>query len=321
MPQSAGPSSGTDAIDVDRYFARIGYTGSPRPDLQTLQGLAKLQPAAIAFEAVDVLLGRPVDLSPRAIQAKLIDGGRGGYCFEQNGLLKRVLDALGFEVEGLIGRVLWMQPPEAPLMPLTHMMLRVTIDGEPWLADVGFGSCVPGAPLRFDDSGTEQSTVHGPFRLTRRGTWTLLETQLPDGWYPLYLISPEPALDSDYIAANWYTSAHPESGFRRNLRVALTTPERSMGLFNNRLTVRHVQGAVDRCILGEREIADTLISTFGIRLDADSAMEAARIATAAATSAVTPAAGTSAAGTSSVGPAAAGTTAPATTTAASRGSR
>jgi len=310
MPQPAGQSSGTDAIDVDRYFARIGYTGSPRPDLETLRALTKLQPAAIAFEAVDVLLGRPVDLSPRAIQAKLIDSGRGGYCFEQNGLLKRVLGALGFEVEGLIGRVLWMQPPEAPLMPLTHMMLRVTIDGEPWLADVGFGSCVPGAPLRFDDSGAEQPTLHSPFRLTRRGTWTLLETQLSDGWYPLYVISPEPALESDYIAANWYTSSHPESGFRHNLRVALTTPEYSIGLFNNRLTVRHVRGAVERSILGEREIADTLISTFGIRLDARSANEAARIVTTAA-------AASSAAAPTAAAPAATNAAA----TAGSRGSR
>ena len=324
MPQSADPS-GTDAIEIDRYFARIDYTGSPRPDLETLRALTKLQPAAIAFEAVDVLLGRPIDLSPRAIQAKLIDGGRGGYCFEQNGLLKRVLGALGFEVEGLIGRVLWMQPPDAPLMPLTHMMLRVTIDGDPWLADVGFGSCVPGAPLRFDDSGTEQPTVHGPFRLTRRGTWILLETQFSDGWYPLYLISPEPAFESDYIAANWYTSTHPESGFRRNLRVALTTPQRSVGLFNNRLTVRDVHGAVERCILGEREIADTLISTFGIRLDADSAMQAARIATAAA--AATSAGAAPAAAIAAAAPAAARGTATAVganaapTVAGSRGSR
>ena len=75
----------------------------PRADLDTLRALTELHPAAIPFEAIDVFLRRPVDLSPAAIQAKLIDGGRGGYCFEQNGLLKRVLGALGFAVEGLIG--------------------------------------------------------------------------------------------------------------------------------------------------------------------------------------------------------------------------
>lgn len=278
MPEPRRPSSGRDAIDLDRYLARIGYTGSPRADLATLRTLTELHPAAITFEAVDVLLGRPVDLSPGAIQAKLIDGGRGGYCFEQNGLLKRALEALGFAVEGLIARVRWMLPPDAPPMPLTHMALRVTIDGERWLADVGFGACVAGAPLRFDAIGAEQSTRHETFRLTRQGTWTLLEAQLPDRWHPLYMLSPEPALEADYVAANWYTSTHPASGFRRELRVARTAPDGRTTLMNNRLTIRHSAGGMERRFLGEQEIADALVSTFGLRLDADSARQAAAIA-------------------------------------------
>jgi N-hydroxyarylamine O-acetyltransferase len=286
MAESVQPASGKEAIDLDRYLARIGYSGTPRANLDTLRALTELHPAAIPFEAVDVLLGRPVDLSPRAIQAKLIDGGRGGYCFEQNGLLKRVLGELGFAVEGLIGRVLWMLTPDAPPMPLTHMALRVTIDGERWLADVGFGSCVAGAPLRFDAVGMEQPTRHETFRLTRRGAWTLLEAQLPDGWHPLYVLSPEPALEIDYIAANWYTSTHPASGFRRDLRVALTAPERRITLMNNRLTVRPAGGGgMERRFLSESELADALVSTFGLRLDPDSARRAAAIATTAAAAA------------------------------------
>lgn len=276
MPESR-PSSGRDAIDLDRYLARIGYAGTPRPDLATLRALTELHPATITFEAVDVLLNRPVDLSARAIQAKLVDGGRGGYCFEQNGLLKRVLEALGFAVEGLIARVFWMLPPDAPLMPLTHMALCVTIGGERWLADVGFGACVAGTPLRLDAIGVEQPTRHETFRLTRRGAWTLLEALLPDGWQPVYMLSPEPAADADYIAANWYTSTHPSSGFRRELRVALTAPDRRTTLMNDRLTVRHAAGGMERRFLTEREIADALVSTFGLRLDADSAARAAAL--------------------------------------------
>jgi N-hydroxyarylamine O-acetyltransferase len=277
MPESTGPSSGRDAIDLDRYLARIGYAGTPRADLDTLRALTELHPAAITFEAIDVLLGRPVDLSPGAIQAKLIDGGRGGYCFEQNGLLKRVLEALGFAVEGLIARVSWMLPRDSPPMPLTHMALRVTIDGERWLADVGFGACVAGAPLRFDAVGAEQPTRHETFRLTRQGAWTLLEAQLPDGWHPLYMLSPEPAVHADYVAANWYTSTHPASGFRRELRVALTAPDRRTTLMNDRLTVRHSKGGMERRVLDEPGIAAALVSTFGLRLDADCAARAAAI--------------------------------------------
>jgi N-hydroxyarylamine O-acetyltransferase len=279
MPESSGPS-GKDAIDLDRYLARIGYRGAAGADLATLRALTELHPAAIAFEAIDVFLGRPVDLSPGALQAKLVDGGRGGYCFEHNGLLRHVLIALGFDVEGLIARVCWMRPQAAPVLPLTHMALRITIGGERWLADVGFGSCVAGAPLRLSPIGIEQPTRHETFRLTSRGRWTLLEVQLPDGWHPVYALSPEPALDSDYIAANWYTSTHPDSGFRQELRVALTTPERRTTLADNRLTVRHARGDMERRFLSEPELADALISTFGLRLDLATAKQAAAIATA-----------------------------------------
>jgi N-hydroxyarylamine O-acetyltransferase len=282
MQQLEASPPATDDPDLERYFARIGYAGSPRPDLATLRALTELHPAAIPFEAVDVFLGRPVDISPRAVRAKLLDGGRGGYCFEQNGLLGRVLGALGFEVEGLIGRVLWMRPQDAPPLPLTHMALRVTIDGERWLADVGFGSCVAGAPLRLDAGDAEQPTRHETFRLTRSGAWTVLEARLPDGWHPLYRLSPEPALAADYVAANWYTSTHPESGFRRELRVAVTTPQRRTTLLNDRLTVRHAGGGMERGFLDSGAIAQALVSTFGLRLDADSASRAAALATAAA---------------------------------------
>jgi len=109
-----------------------------------------------------------------------------------------------------------------------------------------------------------------------------VEAQLPDAWHPLYVLSPEPALDADYVAANWYSSTHPASGFRRELRVALTAPERRTTLMNNRLTVRHAGGGMERRFLNERELADALVATFGLRLDADSADQAAAIAAAAA---------------------------------------
>ena len=151
-------------IDLDRYFARIGYDGPARTDLATLRAIQELHPAAIPFEAIDVLLGRGIDLAPGAVDAKLIAGGRGGYCFEQNGLLRRVLTALGYRVEPLMARVLWNRPAGAPAQPRTHMVLRVELDGVPWLADVGFGSVVPTAPLRLDTEAPQQNP-HDTFRV------------------------------------------------------------------------------------------------------------------------------------------------------------
>src|SRR5581483_6802547 len=71
-------------LDLDAYFRRIGYAGARTPTLQTLRALQALHPQAIAFENLDPLLGRPVNLDLGSLQDKIVHSGRGGYCFEQN---------------------------------------------------------------------------------------------------------------------------------------------------------------------------------------------------------------------------------------------
>ena len=122
-------------IDLAAYFDRIGYDGPSEASAQVLRDLHALHIASIVFEDIDVQLDRGIDIAPAAVDAKLIAARRGGYCYEQNGLFKRVLEALGFEVEGLLGRVKWMLPAE-PARGRTHMALRVIIDGQAWLTDV-----------------------------------------------------------------------------------------------------------------------------------------------------------------------------------------
>ena len=161
-------SAARPPVDLDAYCERIGYRGPRTPTLGTLRALQAAHVAAIPFEAVDVLLGRDVDISPAAVDAKLIGKRRGGYCYEQNGLFKRVLRAVGFRVEGLLARVRWQSPEDAPPTPRTHMALRVEADGAPWLADVGFGAAVPTAPLRMD-TAEPQPTPQEPFRLLPSG--------------------------------------------------------------------------------------------------------------------------------------------------------
>ena len=104
----------SETFDLDAYFGRIGYAGPRAADMATLQAIQALHPAAIAFENLDPLLGRPVRLDLASIQQKLIGTRRGGYCFEQNTLLAAALEALGFKVTRLAARVRWMLPPERP---------------------------------------------------------------------------------------------------------------------------------------------------------------------------------------------------------------
>src|SRR3569833_902841 len=174
-----------EGIDLDAYFARVGYAGPREPTLEVLSELQRLQPAVVPFESLEPFLGRPVRSDPASLEAKLVRGGRGGYCFEQNGVLWRVLEALGFRVTPLSARVRWMAPEDAPLGPLSHMLLRVETPDGPFLADVNIDGQSPTAPLRFEP-GVEQATPHETNQLIERDGGFELQMRLADRWGALY---------------------------------------------------------------------------------------------------------------------------------------
>lgn len=260
---AVGAAASAETLDLKAYCRRIGYGGPLEPTLETLHALQAHHLAAIPFEAIDVLLGRHVDISPAAVDAKLIARGRGGYCYEQNGLFKRVLTAIGFEVDALVASVRWQAPAGAPPPPRTHMALRVTVDGAPWLVDVGFGSAVPAAPLRLDRRDP-QSAGDGRYRVTPLGAGFLVRTEADGQWLPLYDVSPEPLLDSHYELFNWFTSTHPSSHFRRQLIVTKATPEARFALLDSKLTIRARTGEAERRRLDADGIAHVLESVFGL---------------------------------------------------------
>ena len=256
-------------IDLDAYFERIGYAGPRAPTLKVLTALQRAHPAVIPFEGIEPMLGRPVRLDPASLQAKLVRGGRGGYCFEQNGLLRRVLDALGFAVTPLAARVVWMAPDDAPLGPLTHMLLKVDLPEGAFLADVGFGGQSPTAPLRFE-TGAEQATPHGLYRLMDRDAGLELQARLPDRWAPMYRFTLEPRVQADYEVGNWYTSTHPESFFVGGLIVSRAPEGRRINLENTRLTTYFADGRIETRTIGSAEdLHQVLTGDFGLRLDRD----------------------------------------------------
>ncbi|WP_428684541.1 arylamine N-acetyltransferase family protein [Sphingopyxis sp.] len=253
---AAGPAN-----VVTRYLARIGYDGPVTPTLETLAALQVAHIAAIPFEAIDALTGEGVDIDPQAVEAKIIDRRRGGYCFEQNGLFLRILQQLGFQAEGLIGRVRWMLPDDAPPTARTHMTVRVWLGGRPWLADVGFGSAVPPQPLALDGEGP-QATRHETYRVSRRDGGYRLEADLAGEWRTLYDLEGAAAPSIDYEVGNWYTSQHPDSHFRHQLIAARTTADARHGLRDNRLTIRRTDGHIEQRYLSADEIAAALRDIF-----------------------------------------------------------
>ena len=258
-------------IDLDAYFERIDYAGERAATLEVLSALQGAHTGVIPFEGIEPMLGRPVPLDIASLEAKLVRGGRGGYCFEQNGLFRRVLAALGFQVTPLAARVVWMEADDAPPGALTHMLLKVDLPEGAFLADVGFGGQSPTAPLRFE-TGAEQGTPHGIYRLMNQGAGLELQARLPDRWAPMYRFTLEPRVQADYEVGNWYTSTHPDSFFAKGLMVSRAPEGRRINLMDTQLTTYFTDGrSEERTIASAGELHEVLTRTFGLRIDREEA--------------------------------------------------
>ena len=183
---------------------------------------------------------------------------------------------------GLAARVQWGRPA-GTIGPRTHMLLRVDLAEGPYLADVGFGGPTPTAPLAFQ-TGNEQATPHGSFRLVAAGGEFDLEARLGEGWASLYRFSPQEQMAVDYEVANWFTSTHPNSLFVNHLIAARSGPVARYTLFNNKFTVRNRDGTTERRTLNDvSEFGEVLARDFGIApIGADDIAAVAAIAKAQA---------------------------------------
>ena len=207
-------------MDLAAYLDRIGFAGQARPDLATLKAVHCAHLLAIPYENLDVQLGRPLTTDPAAAFDKIVGRRRGGWCYEMNGLLGWALEEIGFSVTRMSGAV--AREVRGDDAAGNHLILKVDLDGEAWMADAGFGD----GPL-------------GPFRISpgafRDGHFDFDLARLPDGWWrltnhprggaPSFDFRDEPA-DETVLAdkCQWLQTA-PESGFVQNAVAQRHRPE------------------------------------------------------------------------------------------------
>jgi N-hydroxyarylamine O-acetyltransferase len=254
------------ALALDPYMDRIGLSGLAAPSLETLRTVIGAHAATIPYENIDVLLGKPPKLDLESLRAKMVRGKRGGYCFEQNLLLRAALHALGFSTTGMIARVVLSSPADAP-RAAAHMVVRVDLPEGPFLVDVGFGNLTPTAPVAMVPN-IEQETPHGLVRLLPVGSELVLQARLSDGWANLWRMCSHVPLDADYETANWFTATYPNSLFVTNMIAARPGAGGVRHTFlNGRLTLRRPDGTAERQELDdEAGVADALAGTFGLAL-------------------------------------------------------
>ncbi|MGW1074506.1 arylamine N-acetyltransferase family protein [Streptomyces sp. NPDC002537] len=261
-------------LDLNAYLRRVGFEGAPQPDPATLRALHRAHVAAFPFENLDILLGRPVLLEIGALQHKMVAGTRGGYCHEQNLLMAAVLENIGFAVTGIGARI---RNGSDKLRAVTHLALKVEVDGTPWLCDVGFGGEGLLEPLPLRDGA---QALHGDwtFGIVREpeGTYVLRSLH-PDGWFDLYAFGAEPRFPADCAVMNHYTATHPRSPFVSRAVVQRTEPGVRRSLVGSSFSVAHSNGTVEQKTVKPEELAELLKLEFRIELSEADAATLARV--------------------------------------------
>ncbi|MFF8811188.1 arylamine N-acetyltransferase family protein [Streptomyces pactum] len=264
---------GGGELDLDAYLERIGFSGDPKPDLDTLRAVHRGHVAAFPFENLEIVLGRPIVLDVAGLQEKMVGGARGGYCYEQNLLFAAALERIGFGFTGLGARI---RMGSDRVRAVTHMLLRIEADGRQWLTDVGFGGEGLLEPVLFEDGVVD-----------RQGEWTfgvaaeddgvrVLRSLHHDGWFDLYSFTLEERFPADYVVMNHYTATHPHSPFVGRPVVQRTGPEVRHNLVGTLLSVAGPDGTVEERPVRAGELGTVLADVFGVRLPAEDIAELER---------------------------------------------
>ena len=241
---------------LDRYLVRIGIEGVPAPDIVGLRAIIARHVATFPFETLDIYLGKAPGIDTDRAFTKMVDRKRGGWCYEQNGLLGMMLDRIDFSVIRLSCAVQNHRPSGG--LPGSHLALLISLD-RPYLVDVGFGgSLTHPLPLVtgiWSDGPFEISLEDlggAGWRFTERLAW-----RDPFG----FDFRAEPADEQELARMREWQANDEASPFVRRLTVQRRDGDRHLSLRGRSLTdywpdrvrIRHIETAGELVSVLERE--------------------------------------------------------------------
>lgn len=209
-------------MNTSLYLERIGMTSADvSHTYEFLKALQQNHICTVPYENLDILNGKPIDLSKEALFDKIVTKHRGGYCFELNGAIMHLLRELGFESKSYFGRFL---KGETDIPVRRHRVIVTACEKKRYVMEVGIGIEAPRVPLLLEE-GIEQKCGNASFCFTKDAFlgWVLNE-KINGEYKPYYAFTEEEQLDIDFIQPSFYCEKHPQSPFNKSPMVAIKTP-------------------------------------------------------------------------------------------------
>ncbi len=253
-------------LSLQNYLSDLGLTVPVVLDMAFVRKLQSAHVARYSFNNLAVVLGEGISLDLDEISDKIVTRGLGGYCFEHNKLTFELLNALGYEVELKLARVLNNHLDRD--VGRTHRVTVLTLEGVCYLVDTGFGGNGPITPIALAIS-TEQTAGLDRYRIlaTDKGEYDL-QVLKGDDFFTLYRFDSAVYTDADCELGHFYSHKHPNAVFLKNLMVTLKKEHQMVTLVNAHLTTRDRQGERVCLIESPESLGHILGVEFNIELDA-----------------------------------------------------
>lgn len=251
------------ALDAEKYLARIRAPRPSAPTAEALRALTRAHLEQVPFENLEICLQRRCpSLEREDLYRKVVEEGRGGYCFELNKLFYLLLRELGYECCCAAARIPYRRPDPRPL---SHRTIIVRAEGERWLCDVGFGGPSPKGAMPLDRG--EQVVEGERFSSREEGGILTVYRHDPDGVHPLTSFRDAPSPEADFDVLNGYWGYHPGSIFTQKPVLYRCIPGGILSLKGDQFAVTRQGETVEtRKISGGEEFAGLLRDSFGLAL-------------------------------------------------------
>jgi N-hydroxyarylamine O-acetyltransferase len=219
-------------MNVSEYLERIHIYEIESPSYSFLSKLQLQHLLTVPFENLDIQEGKKIVLDEGRLYEKIVSRGRGGFCYELNGLFCWLLRAIGFAAQIVSARV--YMPARNLFSPdFDHMALRVDL-GESYLVDVGFGDTFR-RPIAMPDG--EVQDVSGRYQIRSDIDHYVLQKHQNDGWQPVYSFNTQPRAISDFEEMCSFHQTSPESHFTQQIICTIPTETGQISLSDYYLTI------------------------------------------------------------------------------------
>ena len=246
-------------MDADALLARIGLRERPPATSEGLRAVHRAYLGRVPYEDLAIQLGETGPLDLEDVAQRVLHGGRGGYCFELNGLLGALLEALGFEVarhEAVVG-------PRGSDGPVNHLALVAFAGGEAWLPEAGYGEGWM-EPLPLQPGRHAGGTTRFEWSIEREGDGGWWVGQHEWGATDGIAIRPERVGLGAFSAHHERLSCSPDSSFVQTLVVQQPSDDAITTLRARTFSVVGPGVGERRTLEDVEDLAATLRDAFGI---------------------------------------------------------